>query len=53
MAGSWASKAAYPGAGQDGGISFAIVIDEKGYFGTGQGLAGLQKDFWQYAPVTN
>lgn len=46
----WKRKANYPGAGREKAVGFSI--GNKGYVGTGANLR-IQKDFWEYDPVTN
>jgi N-acetylneuraminic acid mutarotase len=55
----WTQKADFPGKPRSGAVGFAI--GDKGYLGTGYsknlllmaGSPGVEKDFWQYDPVTD
>lgn len=44
----WFPKAVHPGGARRSAGAFAI--NGKGYAGTGKGLTGTRKDFWEYLP---
>ncbi|MAC94104.1 MAG: hypothetical protein CMC96_01250 [Flavobacteriales bacterium] len=51
---SWSSTTSYPGVGGRG--SFATSLNGKGYVGggaNGTGTNSVQRDFWEYDPITN
>lgn len=45
----WFPRAAYPGGARRSSGTFAI--GGKGYAGTGKGLTGTRRDFWEYLPA--
>lgn len=44
----WIPKASIPGGARRSGAVFSI--GGKGYAGTGKGLTGTRRDFWEYSP---
>lgn len=48
---NWRPRAEFPGDARYSAVSF--VINGKAYLGTGQGVSGKLKDFWEYDPNSN
>lgn len=46
---SWNIKANFPADGRKNAVAFAI--NNKGYAGTGSGVSGKRKSFWEYTPL--
>lgn len=45
----WYAKASFPGGARRSGIAFSI--NNRGFAGTGKGLSGVRRDFWEYIPT--
>lgn len=45
----WYAKASFPGGARRSAAAFAI--NNRGFAGTGKGLSGTRRDFWEYIPT--
>jgi N-acetylneuraminic acid mutarotase len=45
----WYAKSSFPGGARRSGVAF--TINNKAYAGTGKGLSGTRRDWWEYTPA--